>query len=70
VHRLRIREACERMLDPERSLADISCEVGFADQSHFTRAFHAIAGTSPGAFRAQLGGRSLTSAASLCPRPS
>jgi AraC family transcriptional regulator len=70
VHRLRIREACERMLDPEHSLADISCDLGFADQSHFTRAFHAITGSSPGAFRAQLGGRSLTSAASLNLRPS
>jgi AraC family transcriptional regulator len=58
VHRLRIREACERMLDPETSLADISCETGFADQSHFTRTFHAIAGTSPGAFRALLNRRS------------
>ncbi len=54
VHRLRIREACERMLNPEHSLADISCELGFADQSHFTRAFHAITGTSPGAFRARV----------------
>jgi len=70
VHRLRIREACERMLDPDRSLADISCEVGFADQSHFTRTFRAITGNSPGAFRAQLAPRSTTSCGSLSPRPS
>jgi AraC family transcriptional regulator len=69
VHRLRIRKACERMLNPEYSLADISCEVGFADQSHFTRAFHAITGTSPGAFRAQLGRHSLTSVASPSRHP-
>ena len=69
VHRLRIREACERMLDPEYSLADISCETGFADQSHFTRTFHAITGTSPGAFRARIGQHPVTSAASPSPRP-
>jgi AraC family transcriptional regulator len=70
VHRLRIREACERMLDPERSLADISCDLGFADQSHFTRAFRVITGMSPGAFRTQLGERSLTSVGSLSLLPS
>lgn len=70
VHRLRVREACERMLDPERSLADISCDLGFADQSHFTRAFRVITGMSPGAFRTQLGERSLTYSGSLSLRPS
>jgi AraC family transcriptional regulator len=54
VHRLRIREACERMIHPEASLAEISCDLGFADQSHFTRTFHSIAGTSPGVFRARI----------------
>ena len=48
VHRLRIREACELRLDPEQSLADISCDLGFADESHFTRTFHGLTGTSPG----------------------
>lgn len=54
VHRLRIREACERMLKPDASLAEISCDLGFADQSHFTRTFHAITGTSPGVFRGRM----------------
>ena len=57
VHRLRIREACERMLRPQASLADISCDLGFADQSHFTRTFHGITGTTPAAFRTQILGR-------------
>jgi len=65
VHRLRIREACERMLDPEQSLADISCDLGFADQSHFTRTFHNITGASPGAFRGILSKSAITSPASL-----
>jgi len=51
VHRLRIRAACEQMLAPQKSLTEISLEIGFADQSHFTRAFRLITGMSPGAFR-------------------
>jgi AraC family transcriptional regulator len=51
VHRLRIRAACEQMLAPQRSLAEIGLATGFADQSHFTRAFRRITGMSPGEFR-------------------
>ncbi|HLW87176.1 MAG TPA: AraC family transcriptional regulator [Terriglobales bacterium] len=51
VHRLRIQAACERMLASRKSLAEISLETGFADQSHFTRAFRRITGMSPAAFR-------------------
>jgi|SRR6516165_6059104 len=65
MHRMRLREACQRMLDPEQSLADISCDLGFADQSHFTRTFHHITGTSPGVFRGMLSKSAITSAASL-----
>jgi AraC family transcriptional regulator len=51
VHRLRIRAACEQMLARQTSLAEISLSTGFADQSHFTRAFHRVTGMSPGVFR-------------------
>ena len=54
VHRLRIRVACEQMLRPEATLAEIGLATGFADQSHFTRAFRKVTGMSPGAFRALL----------------
>ena len=54
VHQLRIRAACEQMLEPGKPLAEISLETGFADQSHFTRAFRRVAGISPGAFRTAL----------------
>jgi AraC family transcriptional regulator len=61
VHRLRVRQACERMLDSRATLADISMEVGFADQSHFSRAFRSITGSTPAAFRAMLVRQAITS---------
>jgi AraC family transcriptional regulator len=51
VHRLRIRTACERLLAPEATLADVSFAVGFADQSHFCRVFRRITGMTPQTFR-------------------
>jgi AraC family transcriptional regulator len=51
VHRLRVRTACERLLAPLVSLSEISFGTGFADQSHFTRAFRKITGMTPAAFR-------------------
>ena len=51
IHRLRVRTACERLLDPCASLAEISFATGFADQSHFTRSFRRITGMTPGTFR-------------------
>jgi AraC-like DNA-binding protein len=49
--RRRIQRAQALMLKPERSLADIAVEIGFADQPHFTRAFSREMGVSPGAWR-------------------
>ena len=54
VHRLRVRTACERMLDPYASLAEVSFAAGFADQSHFTRSFRRITGMTRAAFRSVL----------------
>lgn len=54
VHRLRVRAACEQMRVPEMTIAEISLATGFADQSHFTRAFRRVVGTTPMAFRSQL----------------
>ena len=70
VHRLRVRAACEQMLEPEVSLAEISLATGFADQSHFTRAFRRVTGTSPGCFREILGaGRPIARAVALASVP-
>jgi AraC family transcriptional regulator len=54
VHRLRIRAACEQMLQRETTLAEIGLATGFADQSHFTRAFRRYTGVTPAAFRNRL----------------
>ena len=51
IHRLRVRTACERLLDPHASLAEVSFATGFADQSHFTRSFRRITGMTPALFR-------------------
>ncbi|HKV76628.1 MAG TPA: AraC family transcriptional regulator [Candidatus Sulfotelmatobacter sp.] len=49
--RLQIRAACELLGKPEWPLAEIAAECGFADQSHFTRAFRRMAATTPLRFR-------------------
>jgi AraC family transcriptional regulator len=48
---LQIRAACELLGKPEWPLAQIAAECGFADQSHFTRAFRRMAATTPLRFR-------------------
>jgi AraC family transcriptional regulator len=59
--RLQVRAACELLRDPDWPLAIIAAECGFADQSHFTRVFRRLTGTTPARFRHVLVGR--TSAA-------
>jgi AraC family transcriptional regulator len=48
---LQVRAACERLRDRDWPLAAIASECGFADQSHFTRVFSKVAGTTPAKFR-------------------
>jgi AraC family transcriptional regulator len=50
----RIRCAQEMLERTNESIAAIALSCGFADQSHLTRVFHAIVGTSPAAWRRQL----------------
>jgi AraC family transcriptional regulator len=52
---LRVAMVCERLTaEPDASLADLAAVAGFADQSHLTRVFRRLTGTTPGAFRAAL----------------
>jgi AraC family transcriptional regulator len=55
--RVRIQRACVRLASRGASLAHVAAEVGFADQSHFTRTFTAIVGIPPGAYRRLAGPR-------------
>jgi AraC-like DNA-binding protein len=48
---MRIEQARGMLADAGATLADVACATGFADQSHFTRVFSKIVGTSPGAWR-------------------
>jgi AraC family transcriptional regulator len=52
LHHVRVERACEMLLHPEHSLAEIAVQTGFADQPHFTRVFRRLTGITPGRFRA------------------
>ena len=49
--RLRINEAIRLLNNTNKTLAEIAVNVGFFDQSHFTRTFKKKRGTSPGHYR-------------------
>lgn len=49
--RHRIERARDLLERTDESIAAIALACGFADQSHLTRVFHAIVGTSPAAWR-------------------
>lgn len=51
VRRLRIDYACRRLAHSEDSLAEIALDAGFAHQSHFTRTFKRLTGTTPAQYR-------------------
>ena len=54
LQRLRIRAACDLLRGWDHPLAAIAADCGFADQSHFTRVFRKLAGTTPAQFRRAL----------------
>ena len=57
IRKLRIEYACQTMLNPDISLAEIAAIAGFADQSHFGRTFKRLVGIPPAAFRSTLSRR-------------
>ena len=55
VQRIRIEHACRRLAHDDLSLSVLALQLGFADQTHFSRVFRQITGTTPGAYRATFG---------------
>jgi AraC family transcriptional regulator len=51
IRRRRIAVAADLITKRQHSFADIAQMVGYSDQSHFTRAFRHVMGTTPSAYR-------------------
>ena len=51
VRRLRVEYAARRIAASGAPLAEIAIDAGFSDQSHFTRVFRTIMGTTPERYR-------------------
>jgi AraC family transcriptional regulator len=54
VQRLRVQYACRELTNRALSLSDIAGMAGFADQSHMTRTFQRVTGTTPAMMRRTL----------------
>lgn len=57
IRRLRLEWAAQRLTASSEPISRIASEAGFADQSHFTRAFTKFARLSPGAYRRSMRAR-------------
>lgn len=55
LRRRRVERAKSLLLRSDLPLSSIALASGFADQSHLTRCFHALVGTTPARFRRQSG---------------
>lgn len=55
LRRLQLRMACRALVYTGKPLAEIASDCGFADQSHFTRAFRAYFHRTPGEYRRHYG---------------
>lgn len=53
VRHLRVAWAQEQLRQPGRAAAEVALAAGFADQSHFIRAFRRVVGRPPGAWKRQ-----------------
>lgn len=51
VQRLRVQAACKMLRQPNTALAEVALQLGFADQSHFSRVFHRLTGMTPTTWR-------------------
>jgi AraC family transcriptional regulator len=55
LRRLRLDWAREQLVHSAASLASVALAAGFADQSHFTRAFKRYTGLTPNTYRRTIG---------------
>jgi len=53
LNRIRVRAAAGLLTKSRLSLSAIAADLGFYDQSHFTRIFRQLTGATPGMFRAE-----------------
>lgn len=53
IRRRRLQEAAQRLRDASAGLAMIAADLGYADQTHFTRDFRKATGMTPGEFAAR-----------------
>jgi AraC family transcriptional regulator len=51
VHRRRIQHACRMLRESQISISAIAEELGYSDQSHFSRVFRSITGKTPARYR-------------------
>ena len=51
VRRLRIEDACRRLITTDTAITEVALECGFSDHSHFARVFRRHMGVSPAKFR-------------------
>ena len=55
VRRLRVRLACQALIQRQSPMVEIAVSHGFYDQSHFVREFRRETGLTPGEYRARYG---------------
>lgn len=53
INRRRVQQALAWLASPTASLTDVSLELGFSSQSHFTRLFSALTGMTPSKYAKQ-----------------
>jgi AraC family transcriptional regulator len=51
IRRARVEQAMRQISHSDKALADISIDLGFTDQSHFTRVFKRLTGMTPAQYR-------------------
>lgn len=54
INQQRVREACRRLQQPEKSVTDVSYEMGFSSMSYFITLFKQIQGITPKQFQSHL----------------